>query len=75
MGRSALALAAALRLLLDQFRYQPSPTCLMARTQPCSIIPVQVFIEQDMVAPVRIALEFLLSPKDRATTVCTAQKE
>src|SRR5262252_8705570 len=42
---------------LDQFCHHPGPSGLMARAQARSVIPVEVFVEQDVVTPVRIDLE------------------
>jgi hypothetical protein len=42
---------------LDDFCHEPGPAGLVARAESRSVVPVKVFIEQDVVAPVRIGLE------------------
>src|SRR5437867_7544147 len=43
----------------DQLRDEPGPTRLVARTQARAVIPVKVFVEQQIILPVRIGLKFL----------------
>src|SRR6476660_4195973 len=49
---------------LDQLGYQSCPSGLMAGAQSGAVVTVKVFIEQDVVAPVGIALEFLCAAID-----------
>ena len=44
---------------LNGFCNEPCPSGLMTGTKPGAVIAVEVFIEEDVVAPVRIALELL----------------
>ena len=37
--------------------HEPGPTGLMACTESCAVITLEIFIEQDVVAPVGIGLE------------------
>ena len=41
----------------------------MAGAQPGAVVPVEVFVEQDMVAPVGIALEFLSTAIDWSSAI------
>ncbi len=45
---------------------QPTPPCLMTSPNPRAIIPMEVFVEQQMVAPVRIRLKLLRIPSSRS---------
>src|SRR6266568_1023864 len=47
------------RNLLQEIRHQARPTCLVTGPNPCTVIAVEVFVEQQQIAPVRIVLEFL----------------
>src|SRR5215472_3050313 len=44
---------------LDQFCNDAGPAGLVAGSQPRPVIPVEVLVEQNVVLPVRIGLEFL----------------
>ena len=43
--------------LLQQLGDQAGPAGLMAGAEPGAVVAVEVFVEQDQVAPVRIGLE------------------
>jgi len=64
-----LRLPKMLSLLLDQLCYQPCPTGLMAGAKPGGIITVEVFVEWNVITPVRIVLEQLLSTKHCAAAI------
>ena len=51
---------------LDQLRHQSRPSRLVTRAESRSVVSVEVLKEQDVVPPVRVALEFLRSTVDRA---------
>ncbi len=51
--------------LLNQLRDKPGPPCLVAGTQPGPVIAVEVLVEEDMVAEMRILLEQLYIAVDR----------
>src|SRR5215472_16895711 len=51
------------------------PTRLMARTEARSVITVEVFVKQDVIAPVRIFLEFLRSTIDWPPTIRASKKD
>src|SRR5262245_39671381 len=60
-GRSRASLEGLLRLEdvhhLDQLGHQPGPSGLVAGPEPGAIVAVEILVEQDMIAPVRIGLE------------------
>jgi len=58
-----------LPLLLDELRYQPCPTRLVAGAKPGGIITMEVFVEWNVIAPVRIVLEQLLSTEHCAAAI------
>src|ERR1700740_2373926 len=60
--------------LLDEFRHQAAPPRLMARTDPRTIIAVEVFVEENQVAPMWIALKRLCFAPHRAAARTIAQK-
>src|SRR5215467_1043090 len=43
---------------LDQLCHHPSPAGLVAGTQPGAIVAVEILVEEDIIAPVWIGLEF-----------------
>jgi hypothetical protein len=45
-------------ILLDQFGYQTGPAGLMACADPGAVVAVEVFVEWNRVAPVRVGLKF-----------------
>src|SRR5207247_10367693 len=51
------------------------PSGLVAGAEPCTVVAVKVLIEEDAVAPVRIALELLGSSIDRAPPIAIAQED
>src|SRR5947209_6516387 len=60
--------------LLQQICYQPCPTRLVTCTDACPIISVEVFVEQQQIAPVRIALEFFYPTVDGSAALGIPQK-
>ena len=58
----------------EQICYQARPAGLMAGTNTCPIIAVEVFIEKDQVAPMGVALEFLHASVDRSTSRLVTQE-
>jgi len=53
--QGALGIHRAIKL--DELGYQPGPAGLMAGAQSGTVVAVEVFVEQDVVTPVGIALE------------------
>jgi hypothetical protein len=49
----------------DQRRHQPGPSGLMAGADACAVVAMEIFIEQQAVAPVGVALELLGSAEHR----------
>ncbi len=47
---------------MNELRDETGPARLVARTEPCAVVAVEVFVEEDVVAPVRIGLELLRAP-------------
>ena len=56
---------------LDHLCHKPGPTGLVTGTQTSAIISVEVFIEQDIVLPVRILLKFLRPAVDRTPALAS----
>src|SRR5262249_17471656 len=67
--------AASLPTLLDQLRHEPRPPRLVARTNTRSVVAVEVFVEEDQVAPVLVGLELLRATADGAAAVLVAQED
>ena len=44
-------------LLLDEVGYQAGPASLVARAHTSAVVAVEVLVERDVVAPMRVALE------------------
>jgi len=54
---------------------QPAiPKLSVTRSKPGAVIPMEVLVEQDVVAPVRVGLEFLRSTVDRPPATLVAQE-
>src|SRR5215467_9021595 len=56
-------------------RDDPGPSGLMARPEAGTVVAVEVLVEEDEVAPVRILLEFARSAVDGPPAVRVAQKD
>src|SRR5271157_2484301 len=50
------------------------PTSLVTRPQPGAIVAMEVLVELEVVAPVRVFLELLLAAVHRTATVLTLQE-
>src|SRR5437773_411577 len=61
--------------LLDQLRDEPRPSRLVARAEAGAVVAVEVLVEEDEVAPVRVLLELLAAAVDRAAAVAPAQED
>ena len=57
--------AALLPRLLNQFRHQSRPSSLMAGPDTGTVVPMEIFIEQDVIAPMRIVLQSIRSAEHR----------
>src|SRR5581483_3873536 len=75
--RSALRIGAAREAaaLVEQLGHQRGPAGLVAGAQPGAGVAVEVLVEEDLLAPVRIALEQLGLAVDRAAAVRPRQEE
>src|SRR5260370_29890444 len=60
---------------INQLGYQGSPAGLMAGTEPAAGISVEIFVEQDEIAPVRIVLELLQVAEDRTASALITLEE
>src|SRR5690349_21446585 len=49
---------------LDQFGNQAGPASLMASAEPGAVVTVEVFVKEDVIAPVWIVLELLRAAVD-----------
>src|SRR6516164_3332475 len=58
----------------DECGNNPGPPRLMARTDAGAVVPMEIFIEQQIVSPVRIALKFFGTAENRPPAVCVAQE-
>src|SRR5581483_8954278 len=54
-----------LSALLNQLGDQARPAGLMARAEARAVVAVKVFVERDVVVPVRVGLELLRAAEDR----------
>lgn len=62
--------------LLQELRDQCCPTRLMAGSNPSAIVPVEIFVEPNIVSKIRIGLEFLRSAPHRPQSrVLISQKD
>src|SRR5258705_9490572 len=59
---------------LDEFGHESCPTGLVTGAQPGTIVAMEVFIEVDVVAPVRIRLELFRSAVDWSLAMRVAQE-
>ena len=60
---------------LDKQGDNTRPTRLVAGPDACAVVAMKIFVEQQIVAPKRIALEFLGAPKDRPSAGLVAQED
>src|SRR5438270_6925605 len=59
---------------LNDLGHQSSPAGLMAGAQSGAVVAVEIFVEQDMVAPVGIALELFCAAIDRPPAMLVGGK-
>src|SRR5882724_5846622 len=64
-----------LAALLHQFGDHAGPTCLMAGADPCTRVAMEVLVEQDQVAPMRVSLELFQIPEHWAAAVLILKKD
>ena len=61
--------------LLNQLRHQSRPSSLMARPDSCSIVPMEILIEQYIVPPMWIVLKGLRTAEYRTFPVGILEKD
>jgi hypothetical protein len=54
-------------MLLDQFGDQSGPTRLVARADADAVVAVEVCVERDQIASVRVGLEFFRAAENRSS--------
>src|SRR5436190_4208298 len=59
---------------LDEFRDEPRPAGLVAGAQPGAVVAMEVFVEEDVIAPMGIGLELLRAAVDGSPPVLIAEK-
>src|SRR5712692_2451203 len=59
---------------LDQFGNKTGPAGLLARPQPSATVSVEVLVEQDVILPLRIGLEFFRTSVHRPAARLVAQE-
>src|SRR5215467_574461 len=59
----------------NQAGNQTRPARLMAGADPCPVIPVEVLVEEEMVAPAGVGLKLLGSAKNGTPAVLIPQKD
>jgi L-rhamnose isomerase len=59
---------------LQEFGDQAGPAGLMVGPQTRAVIAVEILVEQDIVAPVRVGLKFIYSAINRAASFAVLQK-
>src|SRR5256885_17164925 len=59
---------------VDQYCHEAGPSGLVRGAQPLPRAAVEVFVEQDQIAPVRVVLELPLRAIDRPPTVWAARE-
>src|SRR5262245_55286330 len=67
--------APSLAALLQQLGHQARPAGLVAGPDASAVVPVEVLVEQEPVAPVGILLELLGAAEDRTATGAVAQED
>jgi hypothetical protein len=70
----AMASPSSLAALLQQLGHQARPARLMAGADAGAVVAVEVLVERDEAAPVRVALEDLRSAVDRAAPVRSGRR-
>src|SRR5439155_7331207 len=60
---------------VHQARYDARPPGLMTRAQTRAVIAVEVFVEEDQVAPVRILLKLPRAPVNRAAALIVSLED
>lgn len=64
-----------IRIPLDEPGDDAGPSGLVARSQPCTVVAVEVLVEEDVIAPVRVLLELRYGSKGRAPAVLITEED
>src|SRR5271169_7097448 len=59
----------------DQRRHQPGPSGLMTGADTGAVVAMEIFVEQQVIPPIGIVLEFLGTPKYRPPAGLIAQED
>src|SRR5215467_14087637 len=59
----------------NQLRDDPGPACLVAGAKARAIVTVEIFVEQDVIFPLRIGLKFLCTAVHRPPARPISQKD
>lgn len=51
----------------DQRRHQSGPSCLMAGADTSAVVAMEIFVEQQVILPVQVALKLLGTAKYRSS--------
>src|SRR5258706_3119730 len=70
-----LALKRVFGVLVDELRDDAGPTGLMARAQALAGVAVEILVEQDEIAPMRVGRKFGALAVDGAMTVLVLEEE
>ncbi len=62
-------------LLLNKLGDQSGPAGLMAGANAGPVVPMEIFVEEDMIAPVGVALEAVRGTEDGPPPAVIAQKD
>src|SRR6266700_1117241 len=65
----------SLSTLLDEFCYQARPSCLVAGADSRACVAMKIFVKGNVVAPMRIGLEFASLSENRAPAFLVTQKD
>src|SRR5689334_20817680 len=60
---------------LDQARDHPRPAGLVTRSETRAVVAVEVLVEEQVVAPVRVALELLGASENRPAPLLVARED
>src|SRR5688572_7222464 len=64
-----------LMVLLDQLCDQTSPTRLVTSADSGAFVAVEIFVEWDQIAPMRVVLELFRAAENRPSLICILQED
>jgi hypothetical protein len=71
----AIAMGSPTPQTIESISTQPCPARLVTRADTCPVVPVEVFAEQYVVAPMRIVLKSVRSAEHRAFPLGISEKD